>query len=426
MLGRHHTVRAHFWQTLGNYAQTGGSLAMSIVLARLLEPAVFGQLALISSTIAIVFTALSFSATQLLVSDAGRTKDLFSRVMGMTWLVSGAKFIALSAYITLEVSNGHITSAIVAGMIGLPAILDDWLSVLRADLEGRGNFKPNFLVNSMGVFLHGFTSIGLVLAGWGIYGLAMGSIAAILPKFSIYLRASGRSIFEGRFNGSVFREQYRHGLWLWLNYLSTKWMQRIDKVMLGHAAGPSQLGYYSRAFNFGPIAYKFLDSLMGSATVRSLSAATNENKRRSLLLKSVGIVIAGGVLDGLFWWFGAMWVVPFIFGAHWVGAVEAFRWLGWLTLAYAFWQGMSTALLARRQFRQLALIRTSGLVLLFVLLFYLDRLGALNSVSASQAMLGILMAAAIPTTILAMRGQSEILPPSNTGTKAPDTFKMTA
>jgi teichuronic acid exporter len=405
MLSRRHIVRAHFWQSLGNYVQTGGGLAMSLVLARLLEPSVFGQFALIGSTIAIIFTALNFSASQLLVSDAGRTKSLFSRVMGMTWLVSIAKIIALGVYVSFATVNGNTTSAIVGAMIGLPAIIGDWLSVLRADLEGRGCFKPNFWANITSVFIHGFSSIAFVMAGWGIFGLAAGSCLAIFPNILIYLKVGRRSIFEGRLNLGVFKEQYRHGLWLWLNYLATNWTQRIDKVMLGQGGGDSQLGYYNRAFHFGPIAYKILGSLMGSATVRSLAAAPNEKHRKAILFKSVGIVAVGGLFDGAFWWFGAQWVVPFLFGKQWIGAVDAFRWLGWLTVAYALWQGMATALLARMQYKHIAFIRMGGLAFLFLILFRLNCLGKLDSVTASQALIFSLCAASLPTTLIALRSE---------------------
>jgi len=403
MLSRRHNVRAHFWQTSGNYVQKVGSLVMSVVLARLLPPEVFGQLVLISSTLFVIFTFLNFSASQLLVSDAGRTLDLYARVMGVTWLTSLLKCLALVGYIIWALAMKEKESAVVAAFIGLPAILGDWLAVIRADLEGKGHFKPNFVVNFVGVTLHGLIAIFLALAGWGIYALAIAPMIAFLPKLIIYLRLSDHRLTEGRLNIEIFRNQFRQGFWLWLNFISTSLFSRIDNLFLGNAGGASQLGYYNRAFNYGPISHIVLNSLMTGASVRALAMQSNALSRKKIFGKTMLILISCGVGNGLFWSFSAPLVVPFIFGPQWQGAIPAFQWLGWIALAYSLSFGSATVLLANKDYQNLALQRIVALLALAAILSLVARTGYMDAQATAIACLSVLTISGLSITQRAMK-----------------------
>jgi O-antigen/teichoic acid export membrane protein len=78
VLARRQNIRAHFWQSLANYTQAGGGMLLGIVLARLLEPSVFGEFVSITASLGFLMIPVSFSTAQLLVSDAGKTPDLFT------------------------------------------------------------------------------------------------------------------------------------------------------------------------------------------------------------------------------------------------------------------------------------------------------------------------------------------------------------
>jgi O-antigen/teichoic acid export membrane protein len=396
-LGRHHNVRAHFWQSMANYVQMGGGLLLGIVLARMLQPAVFGELVSISAFLAFMMIPLSVSAAQILVSDRGLTKGLFDRVMGMTWVISAAKLLALGAYIAWSLFSGEPRRATVATLVGVPLALADWLSVIRSDLEGRGLFKPNFYAQLSGLAAHGVVAVGLVYAGYGIYGLALGGFAAFLPNIICYLHYTDRRLGQGKIDTRMFREQFSLGLWLWLHHIASGWFSRIDKLFLVNYSGDTQLGYYNRAFNYGPISHLALNSLMTNATVRGLASKTEGLEKERLFYRTIAVVFCGGVINGVFWWLYAPAVVPFIFGAQWAEAVPAFTILGWLSLAYVLSEGAGTILLAEGQYRTIALVRITGLGILLFLLMNASWGGTLDTKTVSVIFLsatfimGILM-----------------------------------
>jgi O-antigen/teichoic acid export membrane protein len=362
-LGRRHTVRAHFWQTLANYTQSAGGMLLGIVLARLLEPAVFGKFVAINATLMFLMIPASFSTAQLLVSDAGKSPDLFAKVLGMALTVSFLKFLLLLGFIVFSILAGQHEAVAVGSIVGIPMILADWINALKSDLEGRGFFKPNFLVQIADLCAHAVVSITLVWHGWGLLGLAIGGLAGFIPQALLYVLLSDRRLAMPRFGFREFHQQFQSGFWLWLGSVASSWYSRIDKILLGHFGGTAQLGYYNRAMNYGPISHILLNSLMTNATVRGLSIKESNQEKRILFFKTAIIVISASLLNGAFWYFTAPTLVPLIFGSQWAGAIPAFQILGWLGVPYFLVYGTSTILYADKKFKAIALVHATGITI---------------------------------------------------------------
>lgn len=391
ILSVHSNLRAHFWQTLANYTQAAGGMLLGILLARMLSPAVFGEFVLISSIVLFLMTPLSFSPAQLLVSDYGRTPQLFERVMGMTWLVTATKIIALCGFMVWALYRNDLRVACVGLLVGLPTALSDWTNVLKSDLEGKGLFKPNFIAQIMQIATHASVSISLVWLGWGIYGLALGTFVAFITTVVVYLASTDRRIITGRFDKEVFVNQFREGFWLWLSQVCEGLFSRVDKLFLGLKSTDANLGYYNRAINFAPISQMALNSLMTNAAVVGLSKQSSPRRRNRLFFKTCFIVFAGAVANWAVWWWFSDPLVVWIFGAQWAGAIEGFEAFSWLSLAYGIVYLPSTMLLAKQRYRELSLSRLGGLILLAILLYLLLVNNMVNVVSVAYSFLAALL-----------------------------------
>jgi len=336
-------------------------MLLGIVLARLLEPAVFGKFVAINASLAFLMIPASFSTAQLLVCDAGKSRDLFEKVLGMAMAVCCLKFILLMAFVAFAILSGNQVAAVVGAIVGTPMVLVDWINALKSDLEGRGFFKPNLLVQITDLCAHALVAITLVWQGWGIYGLALGGLAGFIPQATLYILLSDRRLVVPKFNIKDFAQQFRSGFWLWLGSVASNWYSRVDKIFLGHFAGASQLGYYNRAMNYGPVSHILLNSLMTNATVRGLSIKESNREKRILFFKTAIIVISASLLNGAFWYLTAPILVPWIFGSQWIGAIPAFQILGWLGVPYFLVFGSSTILYAEKKFQTIALVHLVGI-----------------------------------------------------------------
>lgn len=362
-LAQREIVRAHFWQTLANYTQNAGGMLLGIVLARLLEPAAFGQFILVGASLSILMIPASFSTAQILVSDGGKTPGLFLRVLGMAGWVCLLKLLILTAFIGFSLACGKSEQASIAILIGLPMALADWLGVVKSDLEGRGIFYPNFLVQAANLVAQAITTITLALHGWGMYALALGALAALIPETLIYTALTDRKLASPCLSLGDFKAQFRLGFWLWLGSVTSNWYSRVDKLFLGHFGGVTQLAFYNRAMNYGPISHTLLNSLMTNVTIRSLATkGTNQGKKR-VFKKTAAIVLIGGISNGLFWYFFAEPLVGWVFGEPWKDSAPVFQVLSWLGLPYFLVYGSSTILYAQNDFRTIAIVHLFGLSL---------------------------------------------------------------
>ena len=135
--------------------------------------------------------------------------------------------------------------------------------------------------------------------------MALGGLAGFIPQASLYLLLSNRKFVIPKFGLNEFSQQFQAGFWLWLGSLTSSWFSKIDKILLGHFGNATQLGYYNRAMNYGPVSHVLLNSLMTNATIRGLAAKDTSQEKAYLFLKTSTLVISAGVLNGIFWYFMA-------------------------------------------------------------------------------------------------------------------------
>jgi O-antigen/teichoic acid export membrane protein len=366
-------------------------MGMGIILARMLEPSVFGDLAYIAALLSFFMLPLGFSSAQRLVSDQGQTEGLFEKVLGMVLVITAGKLAVLMLFFIYFILKGNHLYAFVGILAGLPMALSDWVGVIRADLEGRGLFKPNFLVESSKVCLHATISITLVALGWGIWGLVLGGFWAFFSGLIIYLHQTDRSLLSAHMEWKALIDQFQKGFWLWLDSTSANLTFRVDKIVLGWFGGPTQLGYYNRAINYGPISHLALNSLMSNASVKALSSYNSTEKRNAYFLKILGVLLFSAVANGIFWQLFATSLVPFIFGPQWTNSVPVFQILGWLGLPYCLIYASSTVFLAIMQYRILAVLRFACLLFLGVAFSFLVFTKMVDAFVIGFVFLGILL-----------------------------------
>ena len=374
-----HNVRRHAWQSLANYVQLGGGMVMGIILARLLMPEDFGRFAYISAVVTALMIPFWITVTPLLVTDGGRDPSLFGNVLGFMCVTAALKTLVLGCYITYQIVVGQPEQALLAFLIGAPVAFFDVPEALRADLEGQGRFAPNFFVQVANLATSAAVSIGLVLLGWGVYGLALGGFAAYWPQLTLYLKTGRRHLSEARFGPTDMLALAKSGIPFWAMQVSSHMSTRVDKIFLGRLGGDTQLGYYNRAFNYGPFCLFLLGSLLTNASVVAMKQQPSMTGQLRVLRKTSLLLLVGGAINwAVLWWFSDP-IVPWLFGEQWREAIPVFQAFSWLGLATAVQYIPSNFLLANQAHFQAATGKAMGL---FVLLAFLATLSAKGDASA--------------------------------------------
>jgi O-antigen/teichoic acid export membrane protein len=375
-------------------------MVMGIVLARLLMPEDFGRFAYISAVVTALMIPFGVTVTPLLVTDGGRNPSLFGKVLGFMCITSALKLAVLFLYISYLLASHQLSQALLAFLIGLPVAIFDLPETLRADLEGRGRFEPNLAVQLANLATHAAVSIGLVLLGWGVYGLALGGFAAYWPQLLLYLKSGGRRFAEARFKQTDLVALGRSGLAFWTSQFSTNMAARVDKIFLGKVGGDTELGFYNRALNFAPFSMFILSSFLTNASVVAMRQTSAMKQKLAIVWKTSVLLFSGALANwAILWWFSDP-IVPWLFGGQWADAVPAFQAFSWLGFALALQYVPMNFLTANEAYSYVAAGKATGLLSISCILAILWAIGDVSAVTVAQAIcIGMASAGAVMTAM---------------------------
>lgn len=356
MLARRHIFRAHFWQTSSNYVQQASGLLLSILLARLLTPADFGQFAYAAAVLGLFILPASWSLAPQVVAEIRTNPEIVSDAIHYVRLLLPARIFLSFAACCFLLFTGSISQAGIALLLAVPIAGQDFLTVLRATTEGRGEFKLNFWDSLVAGSIAGCISLPAAYFGCGAWAIVAPAIPLFLVQWVLFTRITGIG-----FRPTVplsSRSYFKAATSLWLAGCSDTALNRSDKFLLGRFSTMEALGDYNRAFNFTPLAARALSSLITNPTVASLTRTHDGLARRKLLLKSGALLAFGGVANFIVWWFFSDPLVPMIFGEQWATAIPVFQAMAPLSLAMSIAYLPATSAVADRAYTALAVVRS--------------------------------------------------------------------
>ena len=363
LLARRHNVRAHFWQSCSNYTQQFSGLILSVLLARLLAPEDFGEFAYTGAVLALFMLPVSWSLAPQIVAEVRSHPEIVNDALHYCRILFAPRIVlATIACFFLFWTKGWQQGAI-ALVLCVPLVGADFVTILRATLEGQGAFKANFFDSILAAAATAFISIPAAFFGAGVWSLVIPAVPLFAIQMVLYSRMCKRSI---RPTAPITERSYiRSGTALWLCGCGESALLRSDKFLLGQFAGMAALGDYNRAFNFSPLAARALNSLLTNATIASLTNARDRAARRTLLTKSGAILSVAGLVNFVLWWFFSASIVPLLFGLQWESAVPVFEAMAPLSLAITAAYLPATLAMATRAYTILAVARGVSLILFF-------------------------------------------------------------
>lgn len=236
------------WMGAASLGTQAFQFALSIVMARLLVPSQFGEVALAFSITAFaqIFTDLGLTAA---VVHARRvTEDLLSSAF---WLSTLTGFALTAATCALAVPLAAIYGE--PNLVGLLIVvsLNFTLScgaVQLALLERSLNFRRIAIIETVSTLIATAAAPGFALLGLGVYSLVLGPLLGTCV-LSAWLWTTVRWWPRRWASRSAIRDlwSFSRGLvgFNALNY----WSRNLDNLLLGVAVSTGELGEYSRAYN---------------------------------------------------------------------------------------------------------------------------------------------------------------------------------
>lgn len=318
-----HAVRAGLWSTLDLSLRQGLQFVVSVVLARLLTPADFGVIAIMSffTSLATVFVQGGFATA--LIQRAQVTHEEESAIFWFGLLASSV------AAVVLFLSGGAVarfySQPLLAPLLivaGVQIVLAALGSVHGALLARTLRFDLTMISGAVASVAGGITGIAAALAGWGVWALAaQTTVATAVATIALWLLFSWRPAW--RFRPAVLRPLLGFGSWLSLSSLFDIVYAQGSALLVGKLYGVHDLGLYNRASNTQQLPAGVLSSVIGRVTLPLFAKrmAEPEAVRRGLAA-AIGLVMLINVPAMIGLALLAKPVVMVLFGDQWLPAAS--------------------------------------------------------------------------------------------------------
>lgn len=272
-------VTGIFWSFSDSMTTQLAQFIVGLVLARLLSPAEFGLIGMIT-----VFLALSQS-----IADGGFGEALIRKKEAVDSDYSTVFYFNLFASIVIFFLF-YLFSPAIASFYGQPELIDisralgsiiviNALCITqRIQLTRRVNFKSQMKINLTAAIISGVVAIILALKGFGVWSLVWRSIIRSVIQ-AILLWYTNRWIPSLIFSKESFRSLFSFGSKLLLSGLIDTIYNNVYLLIIGKFFSAAQLGYYTRADQFSRLAVRNLTGTVQRVSYPVLSQVQDENDR---------------------------------------------------------------------------------------------------------------------------------------------------
>jgi len=318
-------VRGALWAAINAVVPTLLNSLVFIVSSRYLMPHDFGIVALAVSAVSLATAIAPAALGEALIQQLHIRRSHLDTVF---WICTAS---ALIMYAILIVSSSLIAAKLGQSevekflpVLGFKLLFDLFAVVPNALIARSMSFHLIALRTIVATLLSSVVCIGLLVAGYGIWALAISLLTVSMT--SCIAAFLGAKWFPGlQVDKQAFLDLYHYGLFASGNRFLQ--MMNLDQLIIGSFIGPAPLGI----FNFSRRLFQMLnDVIAGALTSVShtlLSSLQNEKEkvRDAFLMATYGSsIVSFPAFVGLAAVVGE--AIPLVFGAQWSDAIWPTRW----------------------------------------------------------------------------------------------------
>ena len=184
----------------GNFFNIGLGILTSVLTARLLQPDKYGVYTLISSFAGLIALFMNFGADRTattLVAEAYAKKDkieiknvltYFLKINGVIAPLIGIAAVIVAPFVTLYFYHSSYLGEMSRLAIITFIFVGTFWSLLTIALQVSRRMMNYVLLDNLNTLLRSALCIGLILLGWGVWGVLMGQLlaAVIMAIISLF------------------------------------------------------------------------------------------------------------------------------------------------------------------------------------------------------------------------------------------------
>ena len=288
MLGlKEKTIKGVSWSIIDNLANAGITFLIGIILARILSPAEFGLIGMITIFIAVSNSIVDSGFSSALIRKA-KPKDIDFNTVFYFNLCLGIGLYLILFFFAPTISRFFKEPILISilRVMGVILIINAFGIVQRSLLVKEVDFKTQTKISLIASIISGFVGISMALNGFGVWSLVGQQISRqLLNSIFLWLFNTWRPALE--FSKESFHELFGFGLKLLIADIINTIYNNIYFLIIGKFYSAAQLGQYTRADQFNSIFSSNLANVVQRVSYPVLCSIQDDDERLKSTYQSV-------------------------------------------------------------------------------------------------------------------------------------------
>lgn len=315
-----------FWSSLQQFGTQAISIIVSIILARLLAPAEFGIIGMISVFIGIGAILVDSGLSQSLVRTENPTQEDFSTIFYFNLV--GSVFIYLIFFAAAPfIADFYRQDSLILFVRSycLVFVINAFSNVQYTRLSKKMDFKTEMLIAIPSLIISSIVGISMAILGYGVWSLIVSAIVqSLVSSIQLWFRSTWRPSFI--FKKKSFKNHFNFGYKLTLSGILDSIFSNLYVIIIGRLFPPAQLGFYNRADSLKQLPVANVSSIVNKVTFPLFAQIQNDDIQLKAVYKKIMQMIIFIIAPVLF--FMAVLGEPlfrFLFTEKWLPAVPYFQ-----------------------------------------------------------------------------------------------------
>lgn len=279
-----------FWRLLERFGAQGITFVVSLVLARILEPEVYGTLALVTVLITVLQVLVDSGLGIALIQKKNADELDFSTVFFFNIFLCSVLYcllFVLAPVISLIYKNNDLIPVI--RTLGILLLISGLKNVQQAFVSRNLLFKKLFFSSLGGTVGSGFIGILLAFNGYGLWALvAQSLLSATISTFILWKTVEWRPQFI--FSLQRLKLLFSFGWKLLVSELLNKVWTQLRQLIIGVKYSPEDLAFYNKGHEFPQYATTSINSSIDSVLLPAMSSVQDDkDKVKQMTRRAISI-----------------------------------------------------------------------------------------------------------------------------------------
>ena len=269
-------VSGVFWESIGHFSSLGIQFVVTVIIARILTPADFGVIGLLSVFTAISLIVLDSGFSVALIQNKNATQGDFSSVFFFNiilGLLLYSFFFIVSPYIAEFYDTPELTKY--ARILFLIIPVTSFGLVQNVVLQKELLFKKSAVAGIGSSAISGVIGIIMAYSGYGIMSLVCQQISMYLFRTLLYIiqihwMPTWKISFE------PIKRMFSFSVNLMLHSLINTIMKNIYTLIIGKFYSPREVGYYSQAARFENVSASTITTIIMKVSFPALASVQDD------------------------------------------------------------------------------------------------------------------------------------------------------